>query len=100
LESAAAPAPLSKAVASALAAPPKAPRPAARKRKAPPVPEVPSSEPAVADSPSGTKSPTGEPNPYDVKLEDEPQPVKPSVPSSATDDTPRSGASASKSPGF
>jgi hypothetical protein len=55
-------------------------------------------------SPSSTKSPANEPNPYDVKLEEETPAVKPpSAQGSGLDDAPSTEASAatgSKAPGF
>jgi hypothetical protein len=77
-------------------APPKAPRPVARRRKVVPAPEVMPSEPNEAEA-GNTKSPSSEPNPYDVKLEDDAPKLK--APAASGQDTPGSEASAS-TPGF
>ena len=81
---------------------PRVARPVARRVK--PAPAV-RSEPSTAEtpSPSSIKSPASEPNPYDVKLDDEAPALKrPSAQGSGLDDAPNTEASAtgSKTPGF
>jgi hypothetical protein len=89
------PAPL--AVAAARTVPKAKP---ARRRKVVAPPEVASGEPSAAERTSSTKSPSSEPNPYDVKLEDEvPAAKPPAAHGSGLDDAPGSEASAS-TPGF
>jgi hypothetical protein len=107
-----APAPLESAatvhpVASAAPEKPVPPRPkakpVARRVKPPPAVRI---EPSATETPSpgNTKSPESEPNPYDVKLDDEAPATKPSPsPSSGSDDSPSnepSTDSGSKAPGF
>lgn len=88
--------PMAKAFAAAVS-PPKAPRPVARRRKVVPAPEIMPSGPSDAEA-GNTKSPSSEPNPYDVKLEDEAPKLKAPA-ESGLQDTPGSEASAS-TPGF
>jgi hypothetical protein len=86
-------APLAKAVATPKAKP-------ARKRKIVAAPQAPSTEPSAAETSSGTKSPSSEPNPYDVKLEDDvPAAKPPAARSPGLDEAPAGDASPS-SPGF
>jgi hypothetical protein len=81
------------------------PRPKARPvaRRVKPAPAV-DTDPSTTDTPSSssTKDPSSEPNPYDVKLEDEPPAVKPQpLQGSGLDDAPSGEASTgSKAPGF
>lgn len=86
----------------------KAPKPVARRPKPPQAARV---EPSAAETPTSssspslgsTKSPLSEPNPYDVKLDDESPSIKaPAIQGSGLDDTSSAEASASgsKTPGF
>ncbi len=89
-------APVAKAFAAAFT-PRKAPKPVARKRKIVAAPDIVPSEPSAAE-PSSTKNPSSEPNPYDVKLEDDAPKLRAPV-ASGVEDAPGSEASAS-APGF
>lgn len=81
---------------------PKKPRPVARRPKPP---QSVRNEASEAETPRSlsTKDPSSEPNPYDVKLEEAPSVMPPSVHSAGVDDArsnEASTASSSTSPGF